>query len=149
MSENEHVLSALVRKRSELAGEAVALRARLNQINADLAHIDASILLFDPDYDLSTIRPKRGHGLAVARPGEMSRFVLTVLREAAGPMPTPAIAARLLADRGLDARDRALVRNVTKRVGMTLRHQEQRGMVRSRPGPGPGPGRVALWTVAG
>ena len=47
--EHEHVLSALARKRGELAGEADALRARLAQIGADLAHVDATIRLFDPE----------------------------------------------------------------------------------------------------
>ncbi len=55
----EHVLSGLARKRAELAGEAEALRARLAQIAASLEHLDAAIRLFDPDYDLAAIRPKR------------------------------------------------------------------------------------------
>lgn len=138
------VLSGLVRKRAELAGEVDALRARLAAIAADIGHLDATIRLFDPDYDLASIRPKRPRGPDVARPGEMSRFVLGVLRDATEPVPTPVIAARLMAERGTDGQDRKLVRNVTKRVCMALRHQERRGAVRSRPGPG----RVALWEVA-
>ena len=70
--------------------------------------------------------------------------MLGVLREVTEPMPTPAIAARLMAERDQDARDRALVRNLTKRVGMALCHQEQRGVVRSQAGAG----RVMLWSVA-
>jgi hypothetical protein len=143
--ENEHVLSGLARKRAELAaGEVDALRTRLVAIAADLGHLDATIRLSDPDYELASIRPKRPRGSDVARPGEMSRFVLDALREATEPMPTPAIAARLMAERGLDGQDRGLVRNLTKRVCMALRHQEQRGTVRSHQGPG----RVALWEIA-
>ena len=142
--EHEHVLSALVRKRAELAGETNALRERLTGIAADMDHLDATIRLFDPDFNLAAIRPKRPRGPDVARPGEMSRFVLNALRDATEPMPTPAIAARLMAERGLDGQDRKQVRNVTKRVCMALRHQEQRGTVRSQIGPG----RVALWEVA-
>jgi hypothetical protein len=65
--EHEHVLSALARKCGELAGEVGALRARLTRIGADLAHIGATIHLFDPDYDLTSIRSKRPHGTDVAR----------------------------------------------------------------------------------
>lgn len=144
MAEHEHVLSGLARKRAELAGEADALRARLAQVGADLGHLDAAIRLFDPGYDLAGIRPKRPRAPDGARPGEMSRFVLDVLRGSGESVSTPAIAARLVAERGLDAQDRALVRSLTKRVCNALRHQEQRGTVRSQPGPG----RVALWTVA-
>ena len=141
----EHVLSGLVKRRAGLAGEAETLRARLAQIATDLGHLDAVIRQFDPDYNLGAIRAKRPRGPDVTRPGEMSRFVLGVLREATKPLPTPAIAARLMADRGMDQDSRSAVRNVTKRVGMALRHQEQRGVVRSQSGTG----RVMLWEVAG
>ena len=139
----EHVLSGLAKRRAEMAGEAEALRARLAQIAMDLGHLDAVIRLFDPDYDLGAIRPRRPRDADATRPGELSRFVLGVLREATGPMPTPAIAARLMAERGMDQGSRSAVRNVTKRVGMALRHQEQRGAVRSQAGPG----RVLLWST--
>ena len=72
----------------------------------------------------------------------MSRFVLGVLRAATEPLSTPTIAAGLMTERGADQSSRSAVRNVTKRVGMALRHQEHRGTVRSRPG------RVLLWEVA-
>lgn len=49
-----------------------------------------------------------------------------------------------MAERGMDEQDRGAVRNVAKRVGMALRHQERRGTVRSRAGVG----RVLLWEVA-
>ena len=142
--EHEHVLSGLTRKRAILAGEADALRSRLAQIGTDLAHLDAVIRLFNPDCDLARIRPKRPRAPDATKPGEMSRFVLDALRDAAEPGPTPAIAARLMAERGMDGQDRRLLRNVTKRVGMTLRHQEQRGTVRCHPGEG----RLLLWEVS-
>lgn len=142
--EHEHVLSALVRKRAALAGETTALRARLAAVAADMDHLDATIRLFDPDFNLAAIRPKRPRSLDAARPGEMSRFVLSVLRDAMEPLGTPAIAARLVAERGMDGQDRKLVRSATKRVCMALGHQERRGTVRSQIGPG----RVSLWEMA-
>ena len=39
----EHVLSGLVKRRAELAGEAETLRARLAQIATDTGHLDAVI----------------------------------------------------------------------------------------------------------
>ena len=139
----EHVLSALTKRRAELAGQADALRARLAVIVTDMGHLDAVIRQFDPDYSIASIRPKRPRGPDVARPGEISRFVLDVLREATEAMPTPAIAARFMAARGMDGQDRRRVRDMTKRVGMALRHQEQRGTVRSTSGAR----RVLLWEV--
>ena len=119
----DHVLAGLTKRRAELAGEADKLHARLAQIGTDLGHLDAVIRQFDPEYDLASIRPKRPRGPDVARPGEMSRFVLGVLREAAEPMPTPDVAARFMAQRGMNGQDRRLVEQITKRIVSTLRHQ--------------------------
>ena len=130
------IVAALVRRHSELAGEANAIRTRLATIGSDLSHLNAVIRQFDPEHDLAAIRPKRPRRADAARPGEMSRYLLGVLREAPGPMTTVEVAQRFMADRGIDVSDRKAVRLATKRVGMTLRHQRVGGRVRSQPGPG-------------
>ena len=140
----DYVLAGLAKRRAELAGEAGALRARLAAIAADVAHLDAVIRQFDPGCSIASIRPKRLRGPNVAGRGEMSRFVLGALREAEEPVPTPAIAARLMAERGMDGQGRGLAERITKRIVSTLRHQGRKGAVRSQPGPG----RALLWEVA-
>jgi len=140
----DYVLAGLTKRRAELTGEADALKTRLAQIGVDVAHLDAVIRQFDPDYDLGSIRAKRPRGPDVARRGEMTRFVLGVLRDAAEPVPTSDIAARLMTEKGMDGQDRKLVERITKRIVTTLRHQGQKGTVRSQPGPG----RMLLWEVA-
>ncbi len=140
----DYVLAGLTKRRAELSGEADKLHVRLAQIGTDLGHLDAVIRQFDPNYDLASIRPKRSRGPDVARPGEMSRFVLSVLREAAEPMLTTDIAARFMAQRGMDGQDRKLAERIMKRIVSTLRHQGTKGTVRSQPGPG----RVLLWEIA-
>lgn len=140
----DHVLSGLTKRRAELAGEVETLHARLAQIGTDMGHLDAVIRQFDPDYDLASIRSKRPRGPDVARPREMSRFVLGVLRDATAPVPTPDIAARFMAQRDMDGQDRKLAERITKRIVSALRHQGQKGTVRSQPGPG----RVLLWEIA-
>ena len=138
------VLSGLIRKRAEMAGEADALRARLAAIAANLGHVDAVIGLFDPAFDLASIRPKRPRAPDATKPGEMSRFVLDALREASEPIGTPELTTMLMQARGMDMNDRAAYRGIGKRLCMALRHQEGRGTVRSEPGPG----RVAMWVIA-
>ena len=78
----DYVLTGLVKRRAELAGEIEALRARLAQIGIDLGHLDAVIRPFDPEYELASICPKRPRGPDVAGRGERSRALLAVLREA-------------------------------------------------------------------
>ncbi len=140
----DYVLAGLTKRRATLTGEADTLHARLAQIGIDLSHLDAVIRQFDPDYDLGSIRSKRPRGPEVARHGEMSRFVLGVLRGSGEPVPTGAVVAKFMAERGMDGQDRKLVERITKRIVSTLRHQGQKGTVRSQPGPG----RMLLWEVA-
>ena len=56
-----HVIGALRNKRAELAGMLRQLEQQLVQQRANLAHVDATMRLFDPD-----IRPKRHPSQAAA-----------------------------------------------------------------------------------
>jgi hypothetical protein len=47
-----HVVSALVAKRGELAGDVQRHRRELQRLDEQLGHLDAAIRLFAPDYDL-------------------------------------------------------------------------------------------------
>jgi len=139
----DYVLAGLTKRRAELTGEADALKARLVQIGTDLGHLDAVIRQFDPDYDLGSIRPKRPRGPDVAGRGEMSRFILGVLRETTEPVTTQEVARRLMTERGQDVEDRRLVAQTVKRVGVALSRQKGNGVVQSEQGPG----QFVLWRI--
>ena len=139
----DYVLSGLTKRRAELSGEAETLRARLAQIATDVGHLDAVIQRFDPDHDLGSIRPKRARPVDAAGRGEISRFILQVLREAIEPVATHDVVRRLMAERGQDAGNRQLVRLTMKRVGMAFSRQKALGTVRAIQGAGP----VTLWEI--
>ena len=50
-----HVVTALVIKRSEMAGLTEHHRKEMRRLAADLAHLDATLKLFCPELDLSLI----------------------------------------------------------------------------------------------
>jgi len=139
----DYVLAGLTKRRAELTGEADMLKARLAQIGVDVGHLDAVIRQFDPDYDLGSIRPKRLRGPDVAGRGEMSRFILSVLREATEPVTTQETARRLMVERGQDMEDRRLVAQTMKRVGMAFSRQKALETVRAIQGAG----SVTLWDI--
>ena len=139
----DYVLAGLAKRRAELAGEAETLRAKLAQIATDTGHLDAVIRQFDPAYDLGSIRPKRPRTQDAAGRGDMSRFIMKVLRDATEPVATHDVVRRLMAERGQDAGDRRLVKNTMKRVGMAFSRQKAAGTVRAIQGAGP----VTLWEV--
>ena len=132
----DYVLAGLTKRRAELSGEADALHARLAQIATDTGHLDAVIHQFDPDYDLTSIRPKRLRSPDAVARGERSRALLTILRDAAEPITTADIVRLLMAKQGQDAGDRRLLAQITKRVGMALSRQKANGAVRAVQGAG-------------
>lgn len=97
-----HVVSGLVAKRGELAGEVERCRRELHRLADELGHLDATIRLFAPDYDLGRIRArKRRRAHHWFGPGECQRLVLEVLRDAAGPLSDQGVTVAVAARKGL------------------------------------------------
>lgn len=139
-----HVITALVRKRAELAGDIENAHERLRQMVLDLENLDATLRIFDPDYQIEAIKPKAFRPPKDwANRGEMTRIVLSILRQASEPLTTRDIALQLLVERALDKSDQRLLRLMTKRVGVALRLQRDKGAVRSEQGPG----QYMLWGI--
>jgi hypothetical protein len=80
-----HVISSLIRKRREIAGEIAEIEKQAAQKRADLAHVNAVLRLYDPKAITEEVRPKQ---LAFRQRffgnGELSRHCLNQLREAEG-----------------------------------------------------------------
>ena len=139
-----HVITALVRKRAELAGDIENAHEALRKMIHDLETVDATLLMFDPDYKVESIKPK------AFRPpkdwsnrGQMTRICLSILRQASEPLTSRDIAVQLLIERALDRDDQRLLRLMTKRVGVALRGQRDKGVVTG----GEGPGQYVLWEM--
>jgi hypothetical protein len=48
----------LVKRRAELAGDIENTQERIKDMPLALEHLDQTLLMFDPDYRIETIRPK-------------------------------------------------------------------------------------------
>ena len=141
----DYVITGLVKRRAQIAGEIERFHENLRKLLADQKSLDATILQFDPDYQVEAIRPK------AFRPpkdwsnrGQMTRICLSILRQAAEPLTTRDIALQLLVERALDKNDQRLFRLMTKRVGVALRLQRDKDVVWSEQGPG----QYQLWEIA-
>lgn len=138
-----HVVSALIRKRAEIAGQIEHTQSSLRQLIIDLDNLDATIRLFKPDIDLEEIKPKPLPPRHQAYKGEISRIVLETLRQSEKPLTAQEIAQHVMAARGLNTADKRLVRLIGKRVGACLRHHRERGVLESQGGGG----ALLLWTL--
>lgn len=130
-----HTIAGLIRKRSEIAGRIEHYQAELRQAIINLDNLDHTIRLFDPDIDLQEIKPKPLPPRHQAYQGELTRIVLSALRQSDKPLTTHELAQHVMAHRGLNAADRRLVKIMGKRVGACLRHHRAKGLVRSKQGP--------------
>jgi len=130
-----HVVTALVKKRAELAGEIDHLQVSLRQRIIDLDNLDATLRLFAPDIDLEDIKPRPLPAKHAGFRGEVSRIILTALRKAGRPMTAQELAQHVMVDRGLNTADKRLLQTMTKRAGACLRNHRAAGVVRSEEGP--------------
>jgi hypothetical protein len=134
---NEFVLNGLVKRRAELAGDIENTHEALRKMVLDLENLDATIVQFDPNFQVESIKPKAFRPPKDwANRGQMSRIILSVLRQASEPLTTRDIALQLLVERALDKSDQRLLRLMKKRVGVALRGQRQNGVVRCNQGLG-------------
>jgi hypothetical protein len=125
----DYMVTGLVKRRAELAGEMTRTQAALAQMARDLETLDAAIKLVAPDLDIPAIAPK------FVRPpddwskrGEMSRVVLSIMRVANKPLTSREIAAQMIVQRGLTATPKLLAL-MTKRVSTCLRDRRDQGLV--------------------
>jgi hypothetical protein len=142
---NMYALAALKDRRARVAGEIFALKKQIAAKLAQMAHLDATLVMFDPDMHPSAIRPKRvtayqrvplfGHG-------ELGRVILDVLREAKGtPLAGHEIAARVMVRLNQPAVGK-MAMTARTRCGLRYLAKNKRGVVKI------GDKQNARWTLA-
>jgi hypothetical protein len=102
----QHIIGALRNKRAGLAGTLRQLEQQLAQQRTDLAHLDATMRLFDPNIRPEGIRPKQQRARNVwFRPGECLRLIYDALRDAIQPVTTRDLADRIMRVKAIPAAD--------------------------------------------
>ena len=132
-----HVISALRDKRSELAGVVRQLEQQLAQQRSKLAHVDATMLLFDPDIRPNNIPPRqRRQRNAWFRSGECLRLLYDELRDAPQPVSTRELTERIMRNKTMtpaDHRSRDLIQRTIlsslSRAGQTITRSQADGVV--------------------
>ena len=126
-----YVISGLIAKRSELAGQLAHHQKQVRELLAALTNVDASIKLFDPDYDLASIKAKTAwHGNPWFEHGATNTLVLDALRSAGTPLSTRQIAEAMLAVKGLTATTAREWETVLNPILSTLKRLQKKGVVK-------------------
>ena len=144
-----HVISGLVAIRSKLDCIIQFHRNEIQRLSGDVGHIDAAIKMFEPDYDLRTIKAKAPRQ---ANPwfehGEANKMVMDVLRASSTPLSTRQIGEAMVAHKGHAVNGAQEWDTVLKPVLGAAQRLERKGILKML-------GRVAgsgsgamLWQVA-
>ena len=145
MGGNTYAISGLVEKRRELSGQVEHYKDKIKSVKAQLEAIDGAIKVFDPEFDLRTIKPK---GIKTINQffahGESTTLLMDLLREAAKPLSTTEIVNEAARRKGyeFDVIDR---RSFTASIFTTLKRFEERGIAEQCGKDGV----AALWQLCG
>jgi len=122
-----HVISALTAKRSELAGLVAHHRKEMVRISEEVKMLDVTIKLFEPEYRIRSIKPKRYQKKnEFFKHGEAPRTILDILREADRPLSTNDIAKSVMPLKGISGEhEKALQASILT----TLHKQMKSGLV--------------------
>ena len=140
-----HVVTALVAKRSEMAGLIEHYKKEMARLAGDMTHLDATLKLFSPEIDLRTLRATAYRTRnANFQKGECQRMVLDIFREANGAaLSSRGITDSLVARKELDA-DTAQIASLQRNVLTVLHRLEAAGTL----APAGRDGQGTLWRVA-
>ena len=115
-----HVISALVKKRAELRGDIIHYKQLIATLDKDLQTIDATIKIFDVDYDISSIKPVIKSRNRFFNNGEAKVLVLEVLKSSNLPLSTDKISDIIAVNRNLAFENKTDKSNFQKSILLAL-----------------------------
>ena len=124
-----HVVSGLLSKREEIAGQITTIQTEIGRLQGALTHLDNTIKLFSPQYDLRTIKGKRTYTKSKNfERGEAQRMTLDVMREFKKPLCSREIVDELLERKNIESITANVV-NLQKNILTILHSLEKRNII--------------------
>jgi hypothetical protein len=126
-----HILSTLSAKQAEIESYIRRLEKQLDQARHDLAHVNATMRLFEVNGERTEF-PVYVQLKRLFSRGELPRLCREALEASPeGELDTRQLAAHVMAAKGWETTDRALTTSVTFRVSQTMdEHSKRTGKVR-------------------
>ena len=130
MDDDAHLVTLLLKRRGELAREAVRLEERVSVLKADVAAMDKALRVLGHDGPLTA--PQRAPNTAgLFGPRELARLISELLREAPDGLSTREVTRGVIRLKGWDADDVRFERALCEKVGRTLDKRRKRGAIGS------------------
>lgn len=126
--ERPNTVSGLVGKRKDLTRLLGKITGDAERVRTSIKHIDACIIMFDPGAN----PPPTYHDGFIPRhaapKGHLKRFILTILREASGPLSARQIVDAWVIDQMIDG-DADTLRLLRKRIGISINTIKKDGLI--------------------
>lgn len=132
MTEYQHAISGLLRRREEMMSEIAVTRERLAVLSNDVESLDRVLetLGYEGDVKLTPRVPR----VVLFYRGELRQWLRNRLEEA-GPQTSRQLAVALVQMEGKDDRDRRMMNDIVRRMGKALRQMQDVGIVTRSPKP--------------
>jgi hypothetical protein len=138
------MVAGLIAKRAEIAAGVEGLQRQVKKAVSDLDRVEATIRLFQPDIDLTTLPARPVPPIHGAVKGEVTQIIFEALRAAKRPIRTTDLTEALMKRRGLSVDDLRLRRTMLQRVGAMLNHWKRVKRFLKSP---PGTGQMLMWEI--
>ena len=115
-----HIIFELVKKIAELRGDIIHYKQLIATLDKDLQTIDATIKIFDVDYDISSIKPVIKSRNRFFNNGEAKVLVLEVLKNSSLPISTDKISDIIAVNRNLAFENKTDKSNFQKSILLAL-----------------------------
>jgi len=127
----QHVVSQLITKKEELTGELNYHKGKMRQLEDIISGLNTSIKVFDPKFDLKSIKPIRySPNKQYFKRGESHTLVLDALRNEGKAISTNNITIAVMKKKGLDYEDKNLVTAVSKSLQSNLNTQVKNKLIK-------------------
>ena len=117
---DSHVISALSTKRGEILGSIKHYKQIISSLDKDLANIDATIKIFEPDYKFGSEKIVNKHRNKFFNNGEAKVLVLEVLKNSNLPISTDKIADIIATNKNLSFENKTDKSNFQKSILLAL-----------------------------
>ena len=125
-----HVVSALSTKRGELLGSIRHYKQLISSLDKDLATIDATMRIFEPDYKFGSTKIVNKHRRNIYfNNGEAKILVLEVLKNSSLPISTDKISDIIATNRNLTFENKTDKSNFQKSILLALNTCLSNGIV--------------------
>jgi hypothetical protein len=111
-----HVITALVKKRGELAGELAEIDKRRREIAARISHVDSTLAMFGYGDDPKAIPARRKQTGRIFKRGQLRRLIYDLHRERPDLAVNRDIAVEVLRRLQMDIGDTTLLASVAQKV---------------------------------